>query len=38
MQGFLMSRPLPAAEFLAFLRGAADRIVVTGGACAASTG
>jgi diguanylate cyclase (GGDEF)-like protein len=29
-QGFLLSRPLPATEFLAFLRGTADRIVVGG--------
>ncbi|MFM0629994.1 putative bifunctional diguanylate cyclase/phosphodiesterase [Paraburkholderia xenovorans] len=38
MQGFLLSRPLPAAEFLAFLRGAADRVVAGGNACAASAG
>lgn len=38
MQGFLMSRPLPAAEFLAFLRCAADRVVVTGSACATLAG
>ncbi|SMG27810.1 putative bifunctional diguanylate cyclase/phosphodiesterase [Paraburkholderia susongensis] len=32
MQGFLLSRPLPAADFLAFLRVAADRVVATGSA------
>jgi diguanylate cyclase len=31
MQGFLLSRPLPAAECLEFLRRAADRIVATDG-------
>jgi diguanylate cyclase (GGDEF)-like protein len=35
MQGFLLSRPLPAAEFLAFLRSAAHRIVTGEGECAA---
>ncbi|WP_246530169.1 MULTISPECIES: putative bifunctional diguanylate cyclase/phosphodiesterase [Paraburkholderia] len=30
MQGFLLSRPLPAAECLAFLRCAADRIALPG--------
>jgi EAL domain-containing protein (putative c-di-GMP-specific phosphodiesterase class I) len=38
MQGFLLSRPLPAAEFLAFLRGAADRVVASGSACATPAG
>ncbi|OUL80856.1 putative bifunctional diguanylate cyclase/phosphodiesterase [Paraburkholderia hospita] len=38
MQGFLLSRPLSAAEFLAFLRSAADRIVATGSACATPAG
>ena len=33
MQGFLLSRPLTAVEFPAFLRSAADRIVTAGGAC-----
>jgi EAL domain-containing protein (putative c-di-GMP-specific phosphodiesterase class I) len=35
VQGFLLSRPLPASEFLAFLRGSADRIVAAGNVCAA---
>ncbi|NKJ46191.1 bifunctional diguanylate cyclase/phosphodiesterase [Burkholderia sp. SG-MS1] len=35
VQGFLLSRPLPASEFLTFLRGSADRIVAAGNACAA---
>jgi diguanylate cyclase (GGDEF)-like protein len=34
VQGFLMSRPLPAAEFLAFLRCAAERIAGAGSVCA----
>ena len=34
MQGFLLSRPLPAADFVAFLRCADNRIVVTENACA----
>ncbi|MFM0260383.1 putative bifunctional diguanylate cyclase/phosphodiesterase [Paraburkholderia sediminicola] len=34
VQGFLLSRPLPAAEFLAFLRCAADRIAAAGSVCA----
>ena len=38
VQGFLLSRPLPAAEILAFLRCAADRIVATGSACATPVG
>ncbi|WP_027803494.1 putative bifunctional diguanylate cyclase/phosphodiesterase [Paraburkholderia dilworthii] len=38
VQGFLLSRPLPATEFLAFLRCAADRVVSSERACAASTG
>jgi diguanylate cyclase (GGDEF)-like protein len=38
VQGFLLSRPLPAAEFLAFLRCAADRIVATSRPCATSAG
>jgi EAL domain-containing protein (putative c-di-GMP-specific phosphodiesterase class I) len=38
MQGFLLSRPLPASEFLAFLRCSADRIVGAGNACAAPAG
>ncbi|NRO94787.1 EAL domain-containing protein [Paraburkholderia sp. NMBU_R16] len=33
MQGFLLSRPLTAVEFPAFLRSAADRIVTAGCAC-----
>jgi len=37
-QGFLLSRPLPAAEFLAFLRCAADRIVAAGSVCATPAG
>jgi diguanylate cyclase (GGDEF)-like protein len=37
-QGFLLSRPLPATEFLAFLRCAADRIVVAGTVCAVPAG
>ncbi|MGX7000298.1 hypothetical protein [Caballeronia sp. KNU42] len=37
-QGFLLSRPLPAAEFLAFLRCAADRIVVARSVCVAPAG
>ena len=37
-QGFLLSRPLPAAEFLAFLRCAADRKVVAGSVCAEPAG
>jgi EAL domain-containing protein (putative c-di-GMP-specific phosphodiesterase class I) len=31
MQGFLLSRPLPAAECLEFLRYAADRLIATDG-------
>jgi diguanylate cyclase (GGDEF)-like protein len=38
MQGFLLSRPLPAAEFLAFLRRTADRMVGTGSICASPAG
>jgi diguanylate cyclase len=38
VQGFLLSPPLPATEFLAFLRGAADRIVVAGSVCATPAG
>jgi EAL domain-containing protein (putative c-di-GMP-specific phosphodiesterase class I) len=38
VQGFLLSRPLPAAEFLSFLRCAADRIVVAGSVCATPAG
>ncbi|SAK78845.1 putative bifunctional diguanylate cyclase/phosphodiesterase [Caballeronia ptereochthonis] len=38
MQGYLLSEPMPAAEFVAFLRGAADRIVVAGSVCAAPAG
>ncbi|WP_025597460.1 putative bifunctional diguanylate cyclase/phosphodiesterase [Burkholderia sp. WSM2230] len=38
MQGFLLSRPLPASDFLAFLRVAADRIVATGSVCPAPAG
>ncbi|APA88145.1 EAL domain-containing protein [Paraburkholderia sprentiae WSM5005] len=38
MQGFLLSRPLPAAEFLAFLRCAADRIVAAKRACMTPAG
>jgi hypothetical protein len=33
MQGFLLNRPLRAADLLAFLRAGADRIVATGSAC-----
>jgi EAL domain-containing protein (putative c-di-GMP-specific phosphodiesterase class I) len=38
MQGFLLSRPLPAAEFLAFLRRTADRIVAAGNVRATPVG
>jgi diguanylate cyclase (GGDEF)-like protein len=38
MQGFLLSRPLPAAEFLAFLRRTADRIVAAGSVRATPAG
>ncbi|SAL11678.1 response regulator receiver modulated diguanylate cyclase/phosphodiesterase [Caballeronia peredens] len=34
MQGYLLSHPMPAAEFIKFLCGAADRIVVPRTACA----
>ncbi|RKT21102.1 diguanylate cyclase/phosphodiesterase [Paraburkholderia sp. RAU2J] len=35
VQGFLLSRPLPASEFLTFLRASADRIAAAGNACVA---
>ncbi|SAL69397.1 response regulator receiver modulated diguanylate cyclase/phosphodiesterase [Caballeronia terrestris] len=38
MQGFLLSRPLPAGEVVAFLRAAADRVVVGQGSYAVSAG
>ncbi|REG48484.1 diguanylate cyclase/phosphodiesterase [Paraburkholderia sp. BL6669N2] len=38
VQGFLLSRPLPAAEFLAFLRCASDRIICTERTRATPTG
>jgi EAL domain-containing protein (putative c-di-GMP-specific phosphodiesterase class I) len=38
VQGFLLSRPLAAADFLAFLRSSADRVVGAGRAFVAPAG
>ncbi|WP_144147141.1 putative bifunctional diguanylate cyclase/phosphodiesterase [Paraburkholderia sp. BCC1884] len=38
MQGFLLSRPLPASEFLAFLSCTADRVVARASVCDAPAG